>query len=250
MVTLLPIIGIRFLRSGWKGKLLCLVAAGLVCNTVVLTQSRGGFLAAGVGLVAALTLAPKGGRKQVWPLVILGTLGALTLVNDAYIERMWTINADEEETDGSVQSRQEIWGGGLRMAMNNPLGVGPGNFHARIGEFLPGHEGRDAHNSYIRCVGELGWPGLVLFFALIINAFATLTRIRCTAASWQGLEDYVWIGFALQISLLSYLVSSAFSTTLYIEMMWWILLLPAALERVTANAVKTALAGRDDPPGD
>ena len=250
MVTLLPIVGIRYLRGGWKGKVLCFIAAGLAANTVVLTRSRGGFLAIGAGIVAALILAPKGGRKRVWPLVILGALGSLTLTDAAYMERMETLDAEGRESDGSVRSRLEIWGGGLRMAASNPLGVGPGNFHARIGDYLPEHEGRDAHNSYVRCMGELGWIGLALFVGMILNAFATLSRIRREAAGRHGLEDYDWIGFALQVSLTSYLVSSTFSTTLYTEMMWWILLLPAALERVAANAAAAEGARWSVPPED
>ncbi len=252
MVVLLPIVGIRLLRSGWKAKVPCFIAAGLGANTIVLTRSRGAFLGTGVMLIAALALAPKGGRKLVWPLVILGALGALTLVDAGFMERMGTLDAEGRAADASAQSRLRFWGAGLRMAVAEPLGVGPGNFHARVGDYLPGDEGRDAHNAYVRCVAELGWIGLALFVGLIANAFATLDQVRRAATARPGLEEYAWHGFALQVGLLGYLVCSVFATTLYIEMMWWILLLPAALERVVANAVVADWPGppEDEPHGD
>jgi putative inorganic carbon (HCO3(-)) transporter len=237
IVALLPIIGVQFLRSGWKGKLPCLAAGALVANGIVQTRSRGGYLASLVGVVAMLSLAPKGKRKRILALVALGAIGALALVDAAYIERMGTLKAGEREKDESAMSRLRFWQAGFQMAVDHPLGVGPGNFHMHIGEYLPEDAGRDTHNTYVRCVAELGWPGLGLLVVLIVNAFRTLALVRRSALGSGGLEGCVWHAFGLQISLSTYLTASFFISANYIEMLWWLLLLPAALERAAANAL-------------
>jgi probable O-glycosylation ligase (exosortase A-associated) len=240
MVALLPIIGVLFLRSGWKGKLPCLAAGALIAKGIVQTRSRGGYLASMVDAFAMISLAPRGQRKRIFALFALGAVGALTQVDAAYIERMATMKAGEREKDESAMSRLRFWTAGIQMAMDHPLGVGPGNFHTHIGDYLPDDSGRDTHNTYVRCVAELGWPGLGLLLGLIANAFLTLRRVRRSASGSPGSEDCVWFAFGLQVSLAAYLTASIFISATYIEMLWWLLLLPAALERAAANAVGEA----------
>jgi putative inorganic carbon (HCO3(-)) transporter len=237
LVALLPIIGIRFLRSGWKGKLICFIAGGLIANGVVQTRSRGGYLACLVTAITMVSLAPRGHRKRIMVLVVMGAIGALTLVDAAYIERMGTLEAGERDKDESSMSRLRFWGAGLQMAIDRPLGVGPGNFHTHIGEYLPEDAGRDTHNTYIRCVTELGWPGLGLLALLVANAYKALARVRKSAATCPDAVECLWNAFGLQMSLSAYLTASMFISATYIEMLWWLLLLPVALERSTANAM-------------
>jgi O-antigen ligase len=237
MLALMPFIGVRFLRGDGKAKQLCLVAGGFAANTIVMTRSRGGYLSALIGLIVALVLVRKGQRKRLWPLVALGALGALTLVDAGFMKRMDTLDAKDRQQDESVQGRLRYWGAGLRMVQDHPLGVGPGNFGARIGDYLPGEAGRDTHNTYIRCAAELGWPGIALFLGLIGNAFQTLTRHRRATADRPGFEDLAWHGFALQVALVMYIFGCIFVSCNYIEFLWWLLLLPATLDRVITNAV-------------
>jgi O-antigen ligase len=240
LVALLAIIGVQFLRSGWKGKFVCFVAGGLILKGILQTRSRGGFLAAIVGAFVVVAFAPSGHRKRILPFLVIAALGALTRVDSAYLERMGSIKAGEREKDESAMSRLRFWQAGLEMALDNPLGVGPGNFHTHIGNYLPEDAGRDTHNTFVRCVAELGWPGLVLLLGLIANAFIILARVRSSATDFPGSNDCAWYAYSLQIGLSAYLVAALFISATYIEMLWWMLLLPAALERAAANA----LAGR------
>lgn len=243
MVALLPIIGVLFLRSNWKGKLPCLAAGALIAKGIIQTRSRGGYLASMTGGLVMISLAPKGQRKRIFALMAAVALVALTQIDAAYIERMGTMKAGEREKDESAMSRLRFWGAGFLMAMDNPLGVGPGNFHTHIGEYLPDDAGRDTHNTYVRCVAELGWPGLGLLVALVANAFLTLRRVRRSGSAASGGEDCAWYAYGLQMSLSAYIAASIFISATYIEMFWWLLLLPAALERAAANAVDGEVPG-------
>ena len=140
---------------------------------------------------------------------------------------MGSIKAGEREKDESAMSRLRFWQAGLQMAVDNPLGVGPGNFHTHIGNYLPQDAGRDTHNTYVRCVAELGWPGLALLLGLIANAFIILARVRSSATDFPGSSDCAWYAYSLQIGLSAYLVAALFISATYIEMLWRMLLLPA-----------------------
>jgi O-antigen ligase len=240
VLSLLPCVGVQFLRGGWRGKTFCLLAAALGANTIVLTRTRAAYIAVGVGLVSAFPLAPKGARKQIACLTLVGVLGAFRLADAGFLERMATVSLVQAERDESSQSRIVYWGAGVRMIRENPMGVGPDNFAANFGRYLPGQQGRDAHNTYIRCAAELGLPGLLLFAALVVNAFRVLARLRRTAASRPGAEALVWHGFALQLALIMYLTCGFFNSFTYHETLWWMLLLPAALERAVTNSCREA----------
>lgn len=244
MTALLPFIGVQFLRAGWKGKLLCAMAGALASNTVVLTRSRGAFVAILVGIVAALILTPKGGRKKLWPLIALGCLGSLRLVDAGFLERMGQLQAENPDEIESGEDRLMSWEAGLRMFRDHPLGVGAGNFAAHMGRYLPGHEGRDAHNTYVRCAAELGLPGMALFAALVVNAFRTLMQVDRQVGGRSGPGEHTWDAFALKLSIIMYLFTGIFNSLNYIEMLGLTTMLPAALERVVSNA----LDGPDPAP--
>lgn len=76
------------------------------------------------------------------------------------------LEADRTSGD-SAGERLRLWEAGMSMARQFPLlGVGPGQFSNRVREFSPKDiavEGLDAHNHYIQVLGEMGWPGVVLF---------------------------------------------------------------------------------------
>jgi O-antigen ligase len=172
-------------------------------------------------------------------LVTLGALGSLTLIDSGFMERMGTLGAEERKEDTSAQDRLMSWKAGIKMFLDHPLGVGPGNFGAYMGNYLADHEGRDAHNTYVRCVAELGLPGFALFVGLIVNAFWTIHRIKQSIAAWSELGVIAGYGFALQVALIMYSICMIFGSFNYIEILWWILLLPVALQRVTINALAT-----------
>lgn len=237
MSALLPFIGIQFLRSGGSGKITCVAAGMLSVNMIVLTRTRAAYLAIIVGIISALVLAPKGGRRKIWPLVFIATLGALSLVDKAFLERMTTMEAGKRDSDESANDRLMSWKAGLRMFQDHPLGVGVGNFGAHMNDYLDNHAGRDAHNTYVRCAAELGLPGVVLLAALITNAFLILARIGRPLVDVLGSNEVEWFSFGLKLSLIIYLFAAIFNSFNYTEMFSWLLMLPASLDRVSSNTM-------------
>lgn len=128
-------------------------------HAMTLTHSRGGFL----GLLAALVvlLLARFGKKAV-PLGLL----VLPVVFVLFAGRQTSISL----SDGTGQTRVQLWAEGLRMFLHQPLfGIGS----HRYDEYM----GHVAHNSFIHCYVELGWLGGTFFLSAFYLALWTPLRI-------------------------------------------------------------------------
>ena len=123
------------------------------------------------------------------------------------------------------------------MLKDHPFGIGAGNWYQTIERYLPQYPRKDSHNTFVKCAGELGIQGIAVFLAIIANAFMILRRLRRKAEELPlpQRRDVQMMSFGLMISLLAYLVCCLPITLLYIEVLWWLLVLPVAFERVVWN---------------
>ncbi len=240
---LLPLLGGLYLLGGWKAKGLCLVTGVLVANSIVMTRSRGAFLALFVGLVWAVIKSSRLGshRRRFIALMILGLCGAsVLLVDDGFWERMRTMQADEVDT--SAQGRLDAWRGALEMAADYPLGVGVGGFFQYIGDYAPSMAGMDTHNTYLRCLAELGVQGAIVLLLLVLGGFAMLSAItRQAAALPPGMaEIYRVHAFTAGAAMVIYLTAAVFISSVYVEEFYWLLMLPVFLKRALDNELADA----------
>jgi len=238
MAAMLPIIGIQLLRSKWFGKAICTVSAAFCANAIVLCRSRGAFVGIAAGVVAACLFAPKKHRKKIAVGLVLGMMGGIHVVDSQFIERMGTITTHyKEQRDGTAYGRIHIWRVGIDMAIDYPLGIGAGNWYNRIGWYKPESAGVDSHSTYIKCVVELGWHGVVVFAIIVFTAFRSLSAIRRSSHHSDSRFDLDIISFGLTISLYTYLTCCITITLIYSEFLWLLLSLPVCLKRVLENAV-------------
>jgi putative inorganic carbon (hco3(-)) transporter len=237
MAVMLPIIGCQFLRSAWPGKVLCLVTGVMASNTIVLTRSRGAFIAVAAAMVVALLAVPRRYRLIVVVGLIVAAIGGYRLMDEGFIQRMASITRAENQRDRSAQSRVEIWNGGMKMMWANPFGVGAGCYMQCIGRYDPRNPNRDAHNTFVRCAGELGLPGLLALLALIVNAGITLRGASARANGVVGgqQESIHLIVLAMWGSLAAFIGESMTMTLLYVENAWWILAMPVCASRIVDN---------------
>jgi O-antigen ligase len=229
--------GVLFLTSRrWWQKALCLVAGVLTVNAIILTQTRAAFLALLAAGLAAPVFAMRGQRMRILCYLALGAAGTLALTNDQFVSRVESITAQEQQRDAAAVSRLEVWEAGLQMWKDNPMGVGAGSFYTCVGVYDPRYVGRDCHNTYIRCLAELGVLGGGLFLAVVVNAFLTLRRAARAAVGTSIESDVRWDCFGLKVAFVGYLFAGMFMGLTYIEEMWWFLCLPVCLHRSALNA--------------
>jgi probable O-glycosylation ligase (exosortase A-associated) len=150
---------------------------GLLVLAIVGTQSRGATL----GMIAVFGyMWWRSPRKAAGVIVIvLAAFAVLLYAPDVYFERMSTLSAPSQ--DSSAEGRLHAWRAGTKMALNNVLGVGAGNFPNNF----PKYRGPDApmrwmtaHSMYFLILGELGFLGLLLLFKLVFGNFRSNVRLR------------------------------------------------------------------------
>ncbi len=240
---ILPFIGVILARGNWKVRLFTLVPAVFIVNAIIIARSRGTFLALAVACIAALLLSArvKQHRKKIIALIIVGIIGAVSLTDDMFWERMGTITVEEEfgERDMSAQNRLYVWHGAWQMAQDYPLGVGVGKFFGHIGDYYPELAGMDTHNTYLRCLAELGFHGFFVLSMLIASAFFMLWKIERRAESLEPEPQgfFHLYAFALKLSLITYLVAAMFISSVYIEEFYWLLMMPVFLKRALDNEI-------------
>jgi O-antigen ligase len=233
----LPLIGILFLQSRWLGKLISLGAGVFSVNAIVLARSRGAMIGIAAGVLASVLFAPKGYRMKILAGLLVAGIGGLYLTDQAFLSRVATIDRSDEQRDRSAQSRLEIWALSLQMLSDHPFGVGPGNFGQYAGRYNVLYQGRDAHNTFVRCFAELGVPGLLLFLGLIASAIVVSKRNiqKAYALPPEYRSQILMPSFGLAVGLCMTLGCGLTVTLLYTEALWWFLLMPACVGRALDN---------------
>lgn len=167
----------------------------LICfRGIMVTFSRGGYLAFGLGLYAIIffrnkllffilifftfvvflfpTLLPAGIRYR---------MGQTFHKPVSYVE---TVEDVEDSVDKSSQSRIEVWKGGIAMVKDHPFfGIGYGLFQPMIAYYWSGRTPIDAHNTYLILAAEMGIPALLAFIWILWSVF------RQTLALYRSTQD-------------------------------------------------------------
>ena len=232
---LLPFIGVEFIRGNWKSKLICLVSCAFVVNSIILTRSRGVFLAIAVGVVAAFLFSIHGKRLKISILLCIGILGMFSLTDSGFWTRMQTIETNESKMDSASMGRILAWKAAVSMVSDYPLGIGVGNFTKYVGQHDPDIPGVDTHNTFLRCLAELGIQGFVVLALLIANAFRILERLRKQVKGWSNEMDFEWYIYGVKIAIIIFLTCGITMTQTYIEELYWLLILPVFLQRSVEN---------------
>jgi O-antigen ligase len=212
--------------------------AGAICMLALfLTSSRGGLIALGVALIAAVLL---GGRRR--GTMLAAALGAV-LVTVFYFATIAPHSVKERviHPEGGT-GRVDIWKVGLRMVKHNTIeGVGSGNFQTSSIHYLlePGKLVRDdfivdtpkvAHNTYLQILAELGIVGFALFMTILLFGYVCAFKAHQAAAA-AGDRELDIIARATVVALTALFAAYFFVSRDYGKQLWLLLALsPVMLE--------------------
>lgn len=164
----------RLKIAGW-------CAAFWMGAVLIFTQSRGGYIAATVGLLAILWLT---GRHKLASLLLIIAVGSA----------LWLFSTGGQAVPENLEAtldpntfafRLQVWQAANWVIQDFPFtGVGMGTFNEVTPLLYPFYETQNpgTHNIYLQVGVDLGLPGLIAYLALwslvLWNAWQTLRRYR------------------------------------------------------------------------
>ncbi len=234
-----------------KSRLKWVAAATLpfILNTIILSGSRGAFLATVVAGFVFFIFRP---RKQIKKIVFYGVMGVALffyVASETFWERMGTIGAAAnrtEQIDKSADSRYVIIESQLLMVREYPFGGGrrattvlsplfiPIEFHARQG-------GRSSHNTFMSALVDEGIPGFIIWLAITVLLGKYCLAIRRTARLADDAE-LGWLNAATASGIAVVVVGGLFFPLLAAEIFIWLLAITCSLRSISN---KTQLSDPD-----
>lgn len=257
MAMLLPVIGaLAATSSGWQKRAFQFLSIGVLYRGLS-TYSRGGFLS--IGAVGALWFWRSPHKLRTFAAVALAAALILPVLPQPFWDRMRTIAAPADERDDSQQGRLHFWQVAVAMAGDRPLvGVGHAGYQRAYnaydwtqGQFLTN---RAVHSAWFGVLAELGYPGFIMFVALVVLSWRSCRRVRRAARRGDIPGPLGPYAVALEASLVAFVVGGSFVQFQYSEMLWHYFALTIALERVAiaeaaVNRARVAPQPQSAPAG-
>ncbi len=232
VVAVVPLVVYRLVyEQQIRKKLLMVGFLGILLFEILNSYSRGAYIA--LAIIFALVML---GRWRSPVVFLTGTatiLLALAFLPAGYSERLQTLsllsptNQNGVYQEGSFRGRSSEMLTGLKMFAVNPfLGVGAANYPNNYQKYTQslGLEVRageqDPHSLYVQILAETGILGAIAFVGfstlLLINLFKARQSVEhlSTHQNWAP-----WIS-AIQLSIISYLITSFFLHGGYIRYFW------------------------------
>lgn len=228
--------GLVLSYKGWR-RWAVLGVLGVIATGFVLANSRGAFLGLVAGALVMLVAKARSHRRAFWALAMVGLVGSAIVVDKAFIERMFTISdvaETSEDADASARSRVIIYEAQLRMALDFPMGAGyrgtatlsPFYLDRRWlttqGEGEGAIPERSSHNTFMTTLVEQGFPGAMLFIALILWWLGAIARLRRLIDRADIDPDVVTLGGAIAGGLMVVIVAGSATDYLLAEVQFWL----------------------------
>jgi probable O-glycosylation ligase (exosortase A-associated) len=234
MVLPLAVFLRRSESSAWiRGVLLATFALSIVA--VLGTYSRGSLINLGVVLVCILAVL----RTRDLPvlLVIAATPVIIWLAPPRYHERIQTIAAPQGER--SVRMRSKSGYVALRLGLDHPiLGAGFQPFDEAVYErYVPGYlDNHNAHNHFLQTFAEHGFPGLLLFTALIVSVMLRSLRTMRLTRGDPNASDLYNYAVGLLMCFIAYVVGGMFIGQAYFEPFYQLAAAAVLVNRLAEHA--------------
>jgi len=225
-----------------------LASGGLMCFSILGSQSRGALLA-----LVAMTffLALKSKRPVLMSVLLVAMLGtAVLFMPETWTNRMQTIQTYDQ--DSSAMSRLYTWKTLLNLAIDRPL-VG-GGFRtdnplvfalyapASVGGYTGG-EVLVAHSIYFEALGEHGFPGLL--FYLLLGFFTWRKAGKLARQTRDDPEFGEWVPLLMrmvQVSLTGFSVGGAFLSLTHFDLPYYIVSYVILVDATVREQMKTRAA--------
>lgn len=238
LVTMLPIaLALCFSSRNRLKKILYLSVGLLIIGGIVVTFSRGGFLALLATGAVLLWKLVRSSRWLIPPVAAVFVLLFLFLAPGGYRTRISTTG------DESSMARFDDLKRSVYVTVRHPfLGVGMDNY------ILYSNVNKSTHNAYTQVSSELGVGAAVLYILFILAPFKGLRTIQRRSYEDRRARSFYYMSIALQASLVGYMVASFFASVAYLWYIYYLVAYAVCLRRIYDFAVEREMATAQAEP--
>lgn len=228
LVTILPIaLALVFYARNAVAKVLFFSTVFLIAGGIVVTFSRGGFLALLAAVSVLLWKLVRGSRWLIPPLAAALVVSFILFAPGEYRTRLATTG------DESSIARFDDFKRSLFMAARHPLlGVGMDNY------ILYSNSNKSSHNAYTQVASEMGAAAAVFYILFILAPFRGLRRIEHESHQIKSARRFYYGSVALQASLVGYMVASFFASVAYLWYIYYLVAYSVCLRRIYDAALE------------
>ena len=249
MAMLLPVVGaLAATSTGWWRRGFQFMSVGVLYRALS-TYSRGGALS--IAVVGATWFWRSPRKLRSFAAVVIAAALVLPVLPPAFWQRMSTITASGEERDDSAASRLHFWQVAIAMANDRPLtGVGHRGYEPAYNQYDWTHgqylTNRAVHSAWFGVLGDLGYPGIVMFGLILFGSLRACRRVRLAARHGDIPDELGRYAIAFETALVAFMVGGSFVSFQYNEMLWHYFALTIALERVAVEEAERQRARIDE----
>lgn len=190
----LAVYGLLRRRREWMTWLPAGLVAAVIGGVLLLSQSRGGLIGLGAGLLFMLLLNWRWGRWLLLAGSLISLIGLAVIPLDSLSSSLESAeNLEQAVGSLTLEGRIEIWSRAIYGIQDFSFtGMGLGTFrrivHILYPLFLapPSFDPAHAHNFFLQIALDFGLPGLTALLALYLTATATIIRL------WDDRTGFVW----------------------------------------------------------
>lgn len=232
LVTMFPIaLLLSFGSRSLMLKLLYFAIALLIVGGIVVTFSRGGFLALMAACCVLLWKLVRNARWLLAPVALALVVAFILFAPEGYKQRLSTSD------DDSAMARFDDLKRSLFVAARHPVvGVGMDNY------ILFSNANKVTHNAYTQVAAELGAAALVLYILFIVVPFKGLRKIEQQSFGKKSERWFFHAATALQASLVGYMVASFFASVAYLWYIYYLVAYAVCLRRIYDSAMVKEMA--------
>ncbi|MFN8108246.1 MAG: O-antigen ligase family protein [Thermoleophilia bacterium] len=215
-------------RSGWASRALAVASVVAIVTSLMYTQSRGGAIAATIGLCVWMWFEGGRLRKAVWLVPIAAVVALASSSSASRFTDLQGLFNPKTAADGSITGRLSENLAALQMWQDRPvLGVGADQYPINYSRYaqkigLDSRVGRFAHNSYLQMAAESGTLGLGAFLGMLITGFVTARRARARLL-YAGLHREAGLVTAVMAGGIGFAVAAVFLHQAWPDYLWLIL---------------------------
>lgn len=214
----------RWIRYGIMG------AMFLTFVGAIGSYSRGAILA--LGAILGFLWLRSNAKLITAPFLVLLVVVGVMAMPAKYMDRLSTMNNVME--DESFRGRVDAWEVAWETAKVHPFGAGFDGPRQPIiwDQYLPGRIRRASHSIYFMVLGEHGFIGLGIYFAIFFVCWRNLKNVRKMTA---GKDEFAWardLALALEVGIVGFLVGGAGLPMAYYDGFFALLAMTVCLKRV------------------